>query len=1217
MNLCLLTATNQAGAPGLYNRIPSPRIRTRRPSRDFQLHRACVVSGRLYRLLGLARCLGAALIAAALTASAQGQSSVTLGWTPDAGTNISGYKIYYGVASRIYTITNDVGNVTNATVSGLTSGCIYYFAATAYDTSGAESDYSTEVVYTNQAVALPTVVLSSPVSGASYTAPATISCAASVTANGHTITQVQFYNGATLLGTVAAAPYSYSWNSVSAGTYSLSAKAVYDSGSTIASTSTSVTVTSVPLPSIALTAPVNGASYAAPAAIGLAATVTANGHTITLVQFYNGATLLGAVAAMPYSFSWTNVSAGGYSLTAQAVYDSGSTVTSAPANVTCVNTTSVTTIWPATAVPGTVDDGPDSAVELGVKFRSDVAGSITGIRFYKATANTGTHLGHLWSSAGTLLASATFAGESASGWQQVNFATPVAVAANTVYVASYYATVGHYSDDVSYFSSKGADNPPLHALTNGVSGGNGVYAYGASSAFPNQTWQADNYWVDVVWQAQLAPSLTSIAVTPANPTILAGATQQFTAIGTYSDGSTQNLTSQATWVSSSIAVATVNGTGLATAVSAGTTTLSAALNGVAGSSTPTVAANPPTIALTTPANGASYAAPASINLAATITANGHTITKIQFYNGATLLSTVAAVPYSFAWTNVSAGSYNLTAQAVYDSGSSVASTPANVTVTNVPLPSIALTAPLSGASYTAPAAIGLAATVTANGHTITQVQFYNGATLLGTAAAAPYSFSWAKVSAGSYNLTAQAVYDSGSTVASTPANVTVTNVPLPSIALTAPVSGASYTAPAVIGLAASVTANGHTITQVQFYNGATLLGTVAAVPYSFSWANVSAGSYSLTAQAVYDSGGTVTSAPANVTCVNTSSVTTIWSATTVPGTLDDGPDSAVELGVKFRSDIAGSITGIRFYKATANTGTHLGNLWSSTGTLLASATFTGESASGWQQVNFATPVAIAANTVYVGSYHCTVGHYSEDDNYFASKGVDNPPLHALTNGVSGGNGVYAYGASSVFPNQTWNAANYWADVVFSAGTALPAPWQTVDIGNVGLVGSAYPSGSLWSVTGAGTLSGTADAFRFLYQPMSADGELRAQLSSVPNTSTNARVGVMIRETLTPGAQYAFMGISPGGTFRSQSRSGTSSSTAATVSSACAPPNVWARLVRTGNSLYSYQSTTGTNWTLVTSNSITMATNIYFGLAVASGTTNTLNTSTFTNLTVVP
>ena len=227
-----------------------------------------------------------------------------------------------------------------------------------------------------------------------------------------------------------------------------------------------------------------------------------------------------------------------------------------------------------------------------MKFRSDIAGSITGIRFYKATANTGTHLGHLWSSTGTLLASATFTGESASGWQQVNFATPVAIAANTVYVASYHATVGHYSADVNYFSSKGVDNPPLHALTNGVSGGNGVYAYGASSVFPNQTWNAANYWVDVVFQSGAAVTLTSIAVTPANPTILVGATQQFTATGTYSDGSTQNVTSQATWTSSSTAAATINASGLATAVSAGSTTIRAALNGVTGSSTATVTANP-------------------------------------------------------------------------------------------------------------------------------------------------------------------------------------------------------------------------------------------------------------------------------------------------------------------------------------------------------------------------------------------------------------------------------------------------------------------------------------------------------------------------------------------------------------------------------------------------------------------------------------------------
>ncbi len=74
---------------------------------------------------------------------------------------------------------------------------------------------------------------------------------------------------------------------------------------------------------------------------------------------------------------------------------------------------STVSIWPSNAVPGVVDGGPDSPVELGVKFRSDVAGTITGIRFYKATANTGTHVGNLWSSTGTQLATATFTDETA------------------------------------------------------------------------------------------------------------------------------------------------------------------------------------------------------------------------------------------------------------------------------------------------------------------------------------------------------------------------------------------------------------------------------------------------------------------------------------------------------------------------------------------------------------------------------------------------------------------------------------------------------------------------------------------------------------------------------------------------------------------------------------------------------------------------------------
>ena len=584
------------------------------------------------------------------------------------------------------------------------------------------------------------------------------------------------------------------------------------------------------------------------------ATLTANGGTLPYTWSIIDGSLPSGLTLNSSSGAITGIpsATGSVSFTAQ-VMDAGSpaqTVTKS-LSITIVSVPLVT-IWPSTTVPSLVDGGPDSAVELGVKFRSDMAGTITGIRFYKATANTGTHIGNLWSSTGAPLATAIFSNETASGWQQAFFATPVAIASNTVYVASYHANSGHYSADLNYFQGKGMDNPPLHALAKGVSGGNGVFAYGASSAFPNQTYNPANYWVDVVFRAGPSPTLTSIAVMPENPSIIPGASQQFTATGTYSDGSTQNLTSQATWISSNALVATINAGGLATGVTAGTTTISASLTGVTGNTMLTIQ---------------------SVSLA---------VTTASLSNG------------------------------------------------------------VVNATYTA--------TLTANGGTL------------------PYTWS-------------------------------IIDGSLPS----------------------GLTLNSSS-------------GAITGIPSA-------TGSVSFTAQ-VMDAGSpaqTVTKS-LSITIVSVPLVT-IWPSTTVPSLVDGGPDSAVELGVKFRSDMAGTITGIRFYKAAANTGTHIGNLWSGTGTPLATAIFSNETASGWQQVFFATPVAIVSNTVYVASYHANSGHYSADLNYFPT-GVDNPPLHALANGVSGGNGVFAYGASSAFPNQTYNAANYWVDVVFQVGPPPPPPALT-------------------------------------------------------------------------------------------------------------------------------------------------------------------------------
>jgi hypothetical protein len=158
-------------------------------------------------------------------------------------------------------------------------------------------------------------------------------------------------------------------------------------------------------------------------------------------------------------------------------------------------------LWSSTAVPSTLSIDDPNAVELGMQFTTSVNGFITGVRFYKGASNTGVHLGHLWTSSGTMLAEVTFAGETASGWQTASFASPIAVTANTTYVISYHTNTGYFSLDRNYFAS-GFSKAPITGLANGQSTpGNGVYRYGAAR-FPNMSYQASNYWVDVIFNTQ-------------------------------------------------------------------------------------------------------------------------------------------------------------------------------------------------------------------------------------------------------------------------------------------------------------------------------------------------------------------------------------------------------------------------------------------------------------------------------------------------------------------------------------------------------------------------------------------------------------------------------------------------------------------------------------------------------------------------------------------
>jgi hypothetical protein len=156
-------------------------------------------------------------------------------------------------------------------------------------------------------------------------------------------------------------------------------------------------------------------------------------------------------------------------------------------------------LWSATDAASGFNAADRQPIEVGVKFKSDVAGTITAIRFYRhgSAINTSGYLVHVWSASGTLLGTGQGTdGPGTPGWTEIKLSTPVSIAANTTYIASYYASTGQVSVDESYFDSA-VNNAPLHA----PAGNNGVFNYCTGGCFPSSVDSNTNYWVDVVFNS--------------------------------------------------------------------------------------------------------------------------------------------------------------------------------------------------------------------------------------------------------------------------------------------------------------------------------------------------------------------------------------------------------------------------------------------------------------------------------------------------------------------------------------------------------------------------------------------------------------------------------------------------------------------------------------------------------------------------------------------
>ena len=534
----------------------------------------------------------------------------------------------------------------------------------------------------------PTVGITSPTEGATLTAPANLTIDAAANDVDGTVQQVEFYAGGVLIGTDATSPFSTTWSGVGAGDYVLTAVATDNQGATTTSTPVHVTVTAANTPpTVSITSPLDGTAFIAPASVTLAADASDGDGSIASVTFYVDGQPLGTDTTSPYSIGWTGVGAGTYTLTAVATDNQGGTATAAAVHVTV--------------------NQPAGRMNVALAANGGVAtaSSILGAGYPPSGAINGDRKGLNWGNGGGWNDGTS---NTSPDWIEVAFAGSKTI------------------DEVDVFSMQDSYTAPVEptpAMT---------FSLWGLRAFEVQYWNGAS-WVAVpggtitnnnlVWRQILFSPVTTSKIRVFITAAL--------------NGYSRVIEAEAWGISS-------------------------------GGNTA------PQVAITGPGAGATFTEPAAITVTANASDSDGSVTSVAFYASGTLIGTSATAPYGVTWTGVLAGTYQLTAVATDNAGATTTSDPVPVTVgaPNVP-PSVSITSPADGATFTAPATLTVSASASDSDGSITSVAFYANGAPIGTATSAPYSVAWSNVSAGSYTLTAVATDNAGSATTSVAVAVTV------------------------------------------------------------------------------------------------------------------------------------------------------------------------------------------------------------------------------------------------------------------------------------------------------------------------------------------------------------------------------------------------------------------------------------------------------------
>lgn len=731
-------------------------------------------------------------------------ASVTIGWDLVPSSVVAGYRIYYGPVGLPFLGVVDAGPAALGVVTGLTEGVTYRFAVASYNALGTESVLSSEVVSTPRLA--PVVQLMLPISGSVFSTSSSVILVAEVISNGNLITGVEFLVDGMVVGQDATVPYSCTWTGGAEGPHQVGARVFYNVSNVVTSVLSPISVVAAPpgntgqVPVVTLTSPADGSVRSTPLSIGLAASVQANGHVISRVQFFNGSRLVGEDSTAPYTCTWAGVSAGTYGVVARAIYGAGLVQSSAVSTVLVQDPPVIELTSPT--------NGTLAYASVPLVLQANVVANghvISKVRFYSGTTLLGedTVAPFTWQWAGVgegsySITARLYYGAGSTMWSAPSL-VQVTTAAPTVQMDGFlnggtYA----YGSDISFRGVVAANGHALakvQFLRDGEWMGETVgpeYVWVWRGATTGQSTWVARLLYDSGLSVQSDP--VTLTVNPPQPGIQLSSPLNESSHVVGSPVNLQatvqangNPLSKVEFMVDGVAVGESLGPIYAMnwiAPTVGVSTVTARLtygSGAVVTSSPVLVAltqPPPTLRLVSPVEGSVYPSGQVVSLQSSLTLNGNSPSKVQYLANGQLLGETTGPGGVWEWTGPQPGEYSLVARLYYNGTRFVDSVPVGISVVNTP-PTVEWAPGVDGAAFASGTAIPLSVVIQANGTVLGSVEYVSNGAWIATVTQPPYAWLWTNAPVGAHLLTARLNYPGGSPVLTTPASLWVGELPPP------------------------------------------------------------------------------------------------------------------------------------------------------------------------------------------------------------------------------------------------------------------------------------------------------------------------------------------------------------------------------------------------------------------------------------------------------